>query len=116
MKLFFYRLLPAALLFINAAGSLNAQNVYFPGVVPFISLSAGLSDKYDLNVLALSKVRIGDHVIKSVDYLPGPTQFYSHAILSYRLNPHWQVGGGVAFQRNDPFHNWRNDFRLIEQV
>jgi hypothetical protein len=117
MRKIFFKFLPAAIMTFIAAGSLYGQNVYFPGVVPFVSLSASVSKKLDLNILALSKIRIGDYTIRSVKYEPGPTQFYSHAILSYKLTPHWQIGGGFAFQRNDPFRSdWKNDYRVIEQL
>jgi Protein of unknown function (DUF2490) len=116
MRKIFLKLLPAAILPFIAAVSLYGQNVYFPGAVPFIALSASVSKKLDLSVLALSKIRIGDYEIRSVKYEPGPTQFYSHAILSYKLTPHWQMGGGFAFQRNDPFRSdWKNDYRVVEQ-
>lgn len=117
MKRSFCNFLPAALLFLNAAGSLYGQNVYFPGAVPFVSLSAALGPRLDLSTLALSKIRAVDRTIKTVEYPAGPTQFYIHSILSYRLTSHWQIGGGFAFQRNDPFRSdWKNDLRLIEQV
>jgi Protein of unknown function (DUF2490) len=117
MNISLLKILPAAIVSFIAAGSLSAQDVYFPGVVPFISLAAGLSEKVDINVVAISKIRLGDHMTGSVKYPAGPTQFYGHTILSYKLTTHWLIGGGVGFQRNNPFlSNWRNDYRLMEQV
>jgi Protein of unknown function (DUF2490) len=116
MYRFFLKFLPAAIVSVIAAGSLCAQDLYFPGACPFITLSAKLDKKFDLNVVALSKIRVGDHIIRSVKYDAGPTQFYSHAIVSYKIAAHWQIGAGVAFQRNNPFFpDWRNDFRLVQQ-
>jgi hypothetical protein len=117
MKKYFLKFLPAAIMALIAAGSLPAQDLYFPGVCPFIILSASTGKKVDVNAIVLSRIRIGEHTVRSVKYDGGPTQFYTHAIVSYKLIPHWQIGGGVGFQRNNPLlDNWRNDIRLIQQA
>jgi hypothetical protein len=111
------KFLPAAITSFIAAGSLCAQNVYFPGVCPFIIVTASPNKKIDINAVALSRIRIGEYTVRSVKYDAGPTQIYSHLILSYKLTTHWLIGGGIAFQRNNPFlPDWKNDYRLIEQL
>ncbi|MDP4264430.1 MAG: DUF2490 domain-containing protein [Bacteroidota bacterium] len=109
--------MPAAIVSFIAAGSLCAQDLNFPGVTPFVILNASLNKKVDLNVLSLSKIRVGEHIIDGVKYDPGPLQIYTHAIFSYKITGHWQAGAGFAFQRNNPFRDdWKNDYRLLQQV
>src|SRR5258706_1377785 len=117
MMRFFFKFLPAAIALFIAAGSLYAQDLDFPGVAPFVILTASLSKKIDLNAVALSKIRVGEHTIDGVKYDPGPLQFYSHVIFSYKITGHWQAGAGFAFQRNNPFSDdWKNDYRFLQQV
>jgi hypothetical protein len=117
MKVSFLKFLAATLLVFIVAGSLSAQDIYFPGVCPFIIVTASPNKKIDINAVALSRIRVGEYTIRSVKYNSGPTQIYIHAIASYKLSNHWLIGGGIAFQRSNPFlSNWKNDYRLIEQL
>lgn len=97
--------------------TIRAQDLHFPGYAPSLSVSYAFNKKMDINFLAATKVREGNYTIKSVDYNPLLLEIYSQLLASYKLNKHWQIGGGYGFQRNNPFRdNWRNEHRLVQQV
>lgn len=104
------------IIFLSVSG-INGQNLNFPGAAPSLSLSAVISGKWDINWLASSKIRVGNHLINEVYYPQQVLEFYSQAIISYKFSNKWQGSAGYGFQRNNPFeHNWRNEHRLVQQV
>jgi hypothetical protein len=101
--------------FINTPS--NAQDLNFRGVAPSVSVTQVLKNKFDINFLAVSKIRLGNYTVKEINYSNQVLEIYSQLLLSYKINKHWQLGGGYGFQRNNPFHdNWRNEHRLVQQV
>ena len=96
---------------------LNAQNLDFPGIAASLSFSAILNENFNLNILATAKFRSGEHNIDKAKYNAQVLEIYSQALLSYKINSKWLIGGGYGFQRNNPFlDNWRNEHRLVEQL
>lgn len=94
-----------------------AQDQNFPGVSPSLSFTASLNSKFDVNVLATSKIRLGEKTIKDEIYAPQVLEIYSQALATYAINRHWHIGAGYGFQRNNPFlNNWRNEHRLVQQA
>jgi hypothetical protein len=94
-----------------------AQDLNFPGTAPSLSFTAVINKKIDANLLAATKIRLGNHVVKDVYYRQQLLEIYSQALLNYKLNKYWQVSAGFGFQRNNPFEgNWRNEHRLVQQV
>lgn len=95
----------------------NAQDLNFRGSAPSVSVTRVFKNHVDINFLAVSKIRLGNYDVKEVHYSSQVLEIYSQLLASYKINPHWQVGGGYGFQRNNPFNNnWRNEHRLVQQV
>lgn len=104
-------------IFIPCIKKADAQNLNFPGLSPSISVSTALNPKFYINVLATSKIRIGETIIKEKKYSPQILEIYTQALLAYQLNKRWLLAMGYGFQRNNPFlDNWRNEHRLVQQV
>jgi hypothetical protein len=113
----FTPLLLLVITIISPSCNLYCQDLNFPGISPSISATVILNSRLDLNLLTTSKIRTGDHTIKGLRYPSHLLQNYTLAILSYKLNRHWQAGGGCGFEVNDPFlDTWRTNQRLIQQV
>ncbi|MEP6844791.1 MAG: DUF2490 domain-containing protein [Panacibacter sp.] len=105
-------------IFLTAASHVGySQDLNFPGIAPALSLSDVLNKKLDINLLAVSKIRVGQHIVKDIKYDPQVSEIYTQVLLSYKIDQHWQIGGGYGFQRNNPFQdNWRNEHRLVQQA
>lgn len=111
-------LLPAFIVFfLFLKETLKAQDLHFPGYAPSLSVSYTINTKTDINFLTAFKVREGNYTVKSVEYNPLLLEIYSQLLATYKLNKHWQIGGGYGFQRNNPFRDdRRNEHRLVQQV
>ncbi|MBS4065399.1 MAG: DUF2490 domain-containing protein [Chitinophagaceae bacterium] len=97
--------------------NIHAQDLYFGSAAPSVSITGTLKNHLDINLLSVSKIRLGNYDIKQVQYRSQVLELYSQLLLSYKINAHWQIAGGYGFQRNNPFDdNWRNEHRLVQQV
>lgn len=116
-KIYFLKSISIAfLLFLLFAKTVQSQDQNFPGFAPSLSFTNTLNSRFDLNVLATSKIRLGEQ-IKNEKYSPQVLEIYSQALVSYMINKHWHIGTGYGFQRNNPFlDNWRNEHRLVQQA
>ncbi len=95
----------------------RSQDLNFPGMAPALSVSAVINKKLDANILAVSKIRLGNYTSKGMAYLQQVLEIYSQASVNYTINRHWQLSLGYGFQRNNPFNvNWRNEHRLVQQL
>jgi Protein of unknown function (DUF2490) len=99
------------------ARCLYGQDLNFPGIAASVSFSAILNNKFDFNISAASKFRLGQYYIDATKYNPRVLEIYSQVLLSYKINNHWQISGGYGFQRNNPFlDSWRNEHRFVLQL
>lgn len=95
----------------------KAQDLNFYGTAPSISVSKSLKNNFDLNFLAVSKIRLGNYTVSETDYSTQVQEIYSQLLLSRKINKRWQIAAGYGFQRNNPFDdNWRNEQRLVQQA
>lgn len=104
-------------LFLFNKETIKAQDLNFNGAAPSVSITSAFKNNVDINFLAVSKIRLGNYAIKEMHYSNQVLEIYSQLLVSYKISPHWQIGGGYGFQRNNPFDdNWRNEHRLVQQI
>jgi hypothetical protein len=78
--------------------NINAQDLYFGSAAPSVSITETLKNHLDINLLSVSKIRLGNYDIKQVQYRSQVLELYSQLLLSYKINAHWQIAGGYGFQ------------------
>ncbi|MBS1600567.1 MAG: DUF2490 domain-containing protein [Bacteroidetes bacterium] len=96
---------------------MSAQTRNYTGAAPSLSVTTSLNKKFDLNILATSKIELQEKTGKQLSYQPQTLEVYVQGLLTYSINQRWHFSGGYGFQRNNPFlGNWRNENRLVQQV
>ena len=104
-------------IFLLTKENIQAQDLNFRGLAPSVSITRAFNNHLDINFLSVSKIRLGNYDVKQTHYTNQVLEIYGQLLFSYKINTHWQIGGGYGFQRNNPFDdNWRNEHRLVQQV
>lgn len=102
------------LLFIGDAAARTFEST---GVVPFLSLSKSLSEKFDLSFYHSDSFSLQNHSFKGKQYPSRDIQAYFQTGLNYRLLPFVSVTVGHIYQRNNPLDvDFVNEHRSFEQV
>jgi hypothetical protein len=102
------------LLFI---GSAYAKTFDSYGLVPFISLSKGLSTKTDLNFYHSDTFGLTDNQFQGKHYKSRHQQTYFQTGFNYKFRPYLNLTIGHIYQRNNPIDvEFVNEHRIFEQM
>ncbi len=87
------------------------------GVVPFLSLSKGIGNKYDLNFYHSDTINLTRRSFKQKSYPSRDIQAYFQTAINFRFLPYLNLSAGHIYQRNNPLDvDFVNEHRIFEQA
>ena len=109
-------LLTLLLLSLISSNVLAAQLTLY-GARPFVSLTKGLSPRWDLNVFYAETVNESNTVFGRQHFVPRDVQSYFQTGLTYKQSQTINYTAGYVFQRNNPLYpDFSNENRLWQQA
>lgn len=87
------------------------------GIIPFISISKGLSTRTDLNFYHSDTFVLTERKFEGRKYPSRDQQTYFQTSISYKLFPNLNLALGHIYQRNNPLDvDFVNENRIFQQV
>jgi len=97
--------------------SVFAQNLTFYGVLPALSQTGRITQKFDYNLFASTTTDCVTRTINNVKFPSTDLQLYIQSSVIFKLSPSFNFAGSYTYQRNNPLEkNYSNENRLWEQV
>ncbi len=107
----------ALILFFLILGSAQAKTFDSWGVVPFLSLSKGISTKTDINFYHSDTFSFTNNHFQRRHYPSRDQQTYFQTGITYKFLPWLNLTIGHIYQRNNPLDvDFTNEHRVFEQV
>jgi hypothetical protein len=98
---------------------LSAKTQSLEGVLPFVSLTKGVSPRFDINLFTSGTFNLTDKFYGQEHFPSRETQFYIQPSLIYKQSPNLNfIFLGYVYQRNNPFqlYEFVNENRLFQQI
>ncbi len=97
--------------------SLHAESFESYGVLPFLSLSKGISNKYDLSFYHSDTFSTREKTFHGKKYPSRDLQAYFQTAINYKFLPNVNLSIGHIYQRNNPVDvDFVNEHRIFEQA
>ena len=102
---------------MNNGFLLLGQSLSFYGIIPSISLSKDISEKYRFNLFTSTTIDAFSREISNINYPSSDLQIYIQPNLIIRPNKPFVYTMSYTYQRNNPFNSsFVNEHRIWQQV